>query len=189
MYNTLIRGLAESETPSDSLHTLVKMRRQSIVLPHNISFAFTLKAVANFRSLRAGLQLHGQALCHGLDNHIFVGTTLISMYAECGNVHSARQVFEEMSDPNVVTWNAVVTASFRCGDMEGAEHMFKRMTIRNLTSWNVMLAGYTKAGKLESARQAFSEMPLKDDVSWSTMIVGFAHNGLFDEAFGFFRQL
>ncbi|KAI4323628.1 hypothetical protein L6164_023219 [Bauhinia variegata] len=149
MYNTLIRGLAESETPSDSLHTFVKMRRQSIVLPDSFSFAFTLKAVANCRSLRAGLQLHGQALCHGLDSHIFVGTTLISMYAECGNVHSTRQVFEEMSDPNVVTWNAVVTASFRCGDMEGAEHMFKRMPIRNLTSWNVMLAGYTKAVSAE----------------------------------------
>ncbi|KAI4354797.1 hypothetical protein L6164_003637 [Bauhinia variegata] len=156
MYNTLIRELAESETPSDSLHTFVKMRQQSIVLPDGFSFAFTLKVVANCRFLRAGLQLHGQALCHGLDSHIFVGTTLISMYMECGNVHSARQVFEEMSDP---------TLSYGM-----------QLSLRLL-------------GKLESARQAFFEMPLKDDVSWSTMIVGFAHNGLFNEAFGFFRQL
>lgn len=135
------------------------------------------------------MQLHGQALRFGLDTHIFVGTTLISMYAECRNVDFASKVFEEISQPNVVTWNAVVTACFRCGDLKGAEDMFRRMPIWNLTSWNVMLAGYTKAGELELARRVFSEMPLKDDVSWSTMIVGFAHNGYFDEAFGFFREL
>ncbi|KAF7840410.1 pentatricopeptide repeat-containing protein [Senna tora] len=189
MYNTLIRGLAESESPHTSLQLFIQMRRESFLLPDSFSFAFILKGVANCRYLKSGMQIHSQALCFGLNSHVFVGTTLISMYAECGNVHCARKVFEEMSLPNVVTWNAIVTACFRCGDVEGAEDMFKRMPIRNLTSWNVMLAGYTKEGELELARRVFSEMPLKDDVSWSTMIVGFAHNGYFDEAFGFFRQL
>lgn len=111
------------------------------------------------------------------------------MYAECGDSGSARRVFEEMPEPNVVTWNAVVTACFRCGDVEGARGVFQRMPIRNLTSWNVMLAGYAKSGELGLARRVFSEMPMKDDVSWSTMIVGFARTGSFDQAFGFFREL
>ena len=103
---------------------------------------------------------------------VFVGTTMISMYAECGDLVFARKVFEEMWQPNAVTWNAIVSACFRFGDLEDAEDMFKRMSIRNLTTWNVMLAGYTKAGELELARRVFSEIPIKDDVSWSTMIVG-----------------
>lgn len=111
------------------------------------------------------------------------------MYAECGDSGSARRVFDEMSEPNVVTWNAVLTAAFRCGDVEGAQDVFGCMPVRNLTSWNGMLAGYAKAGELGLARRVFYEMPLRDEVSWSTMIVGFAHNGCFDEAFGFFREL
>ena len=111
------------------------------------------------------------------------------MYAECGDSGSARRVFDEMSEPNVVTWNAVLTAAFRCGDVEGAQDVFGCMPVRNLTSWNGMLAGYAKAGELGLARRVFSEMPLRDEVSWSTMIVGFSHNGCFDEAFGFFREL
>ncbi|XP_061346672.1 pentatricopeptide repeat-containing protein At1g74630 [Gastrolobium bilobum] len=189
MYNTLIRALAQSQTPLNSLHPFIQMRRQPTLFPDSFSFAFALKGVANCGHLRPGIQLHCQAFCHGFDTHIFVGTTLISMYAECGNSESARQVFEEMPEPNVVTWNAVVTACFRCGDLEGARDVFGRMPIRNLTSWNVMLAGYAKAGELGLARRVFSEMPMKDDVSWSTMIVGFGHNGSFDEAFGFFREL
>ncbi|XP_028763443.1 pentatricopeptide repeat-containing protein At1g74630-like [Neltuma alba] len=189
MYNTLIRGLVESESPHSSLQLFIQMRRQSSFLPDSFSFAFILKGVANCRDMKSGMQLHGQSLCFGLSTHIFVGTTLISMYAECGNSAFARKVFEEMWQPNVVTWNAILTACFRCGDLEGAEGTFKRMPNRNLTSWNVMLAGYTKAGELELARRVFSEMPLKDDVSWSTMIVGSAQIGSFDEAFGFFREL
>ena len=190
MYNTIIRGLTEYDTPLSSLAAFVEMRRRIWTAPpDSFSFAFLLKGAANYGSLRAGVQLHCHAMRHGLDTHLFVGTTLVSMYAESGCVGSARKVFEEMSEPNVVAWNAVVTACFRCAYVEGAEEMFDRMPIRNLTSWNVMLAGYTKAGELELAKKAFLEMPVKDDVSWSSMITGFAQNGCFDEAFGFFREL
>ncbi|ONI08673.1 hypothetical protein PRUPE_5G193000 [Prunus persica] len=189
MYNTLIRGFAESDTPDNAFDVFVEMRRKLIDPLDSFSFAFILKAAANCRSLRDGMQLHCQALTHGLDTHLFVGTTIISMYAECGIVSFARKVFEEMSDPNVVAWNAILTACFRCGDVEGAETMFDRMPLRNLTSWNVLLAGYVKADELELAKKAFLRMPMKDDVSWSTMIVGYAQSGCFDEAFGFFREL
>lgn len=189
MYNTLIRGLSDSNTPQHSLTTYIEMRRTSTAVPDSFSFAFILKAAANYQSLKSGIQLHCQAITHGLNTHLFVGTTLISMYAECGCGPFARKVFDEMFEPNVVAWNAIVTACLRCGDVKGAEEMFNRMPLKNSTSWNVMLAGYTKVGELELARKSFLEMPIKDDVSWSTMIVGFSHNGCFDEAFGFFREL
>ncbi|XP_021651741.2 pentatricopeptide repeat-containing protein At1g74630 isoform X2 [Hevea brasiliensis] len=151
--------------------------------------ALPKRATANLRSLRAGIQLHCQALTHGLNAHLFVGTTLVSMYGECGCIRSARKVFDEMHEPNVVAWNAVITAFFRVGNVKGAREMFDLMPFRDLTSWNVMLAGHVKERELELARKMFMEMPVKDDVSWSTIIVGFAHNGYFDEAFGFFRKL
>ncbi|KAK7388945.1 hypothetical protein VNO78_23774 [Psophocarpus tetragonolobus] len=189
MHNTLIRALSLSQTPLLSLHPFIQLRRQPTLSPDSFSFAFALKAVANSRHLTPGIQLHSLAVCHGFDVHIFVGTTLISMYAECGDSSSARRVFDQMSEPNVVAWNAVVTAAFRCGDVVAARDLFRRMPLRNLTSWNSMLSGFAKAGDLGFARRLFSEMPLRDEVSWSTMIVGFAHNGSFHEAFRFFRTL
>ncbi|XP_012573581.1 pentatricopeptide repeat-containing protein At1g74630 [Cicer arietinum] len=190
MYNTLIRSLSHSSTPLTSLQPFIQLLRHPTLFPDSFSFAFALKGIANYGHLnKSGIQLHSQAFRHGFDSHIFVGTTLISMYAECGCYESATKVFEEMPEPNVVAWNAVVTASFRCGDVEGAWGVFQRMPIRNLTSWNVMLAGYVKASELGLARRVFSQMTMRDDVSWSTMIVGFSQGGSFDEAFGFFREL
>ncbi|GAB2296940.1 hypothetical protein Dimus_031042 [Dionaea muscipula] len=191
MYNTISRGLSESENPENSLVAFTEMRRKSLV-PDSFSFAFNLKVAADLRSLEAGIQLHCHALIHGLNAHLFVGTTLTSMYGECGLLDDARRVFDEIPEPNVVAWNAILTACFRGEDVENMELVFDRMTVlllRDITSWNVMLSGYMKAGNLVMARKLFSEMPLRDGVSWSTMIVGFAQSGSFEEAFRRFREL
>ncbi|KAL2492954.1 Pentatricopeptide repeat-containing protein [Abeliophyllum distichum] len=189
MYNTLIRGLSDSDSPQNSVAVFNRMIKDSNTLPDSFSFAFTLKAVANLQCFRTGYQLHCQALTRGLNTHLFVATTLISMYAECGHVLFSRKVFDEIPDPNVVTWNAMVTAFIRCNDIVGAERVFDLMPVKGLDSYNLMLAGYTKIGELKKARRVFMEMPMKDEVSWSTIIVGCAHSGRFDEAFGFFREL
>ncbi|XP_016507336.1 pentatricopeptide repeat-containing protein At1g74630 [Nicotiana tabacum] len=189
MYNTLIRGESESDSPNNSVSSFVRMLRESYSPPDSFSFAFALKAAANLQCLKTGFQLHCQAMVRGLDTHLFVGTTLVSIYGECGYVKFARKVFDEMNEPNVVAWNAIITAYFRGNDLSGADRMFGLIPGRDLTTWNVMLAGHTKAGDLERAKGLFLQMASRDDVSWSTMIVGFAHNGCFDEALQVFREL
>ncbi|XP_055824595.1 pentatricopeptide repeat-containing protein At1g74630-like [Solanum dulcamara] len=189
MYNTLIRGESEADSPKNSVNSFIYMLRESYSPPDSFSFAFVLKAAATLRCLRTEFQLHCQAMTRGHDTHLFVGTTMISMYAECGFVEFAWKVFVEIPEPNVVAWNAILTAYFWGSDVCGADKVFGLMPFRNLTTWNVMLAAYTKAEELERAEELFLQMPSRDDVSWSTMIVGFAHNGYFDEALRVFREL
>ncbi|KAG2313303.1 hypothetical protein Bca52824_024860 [Brassica carinata] len=190
MFNTLVRGYSQSDNdPRSSISVFVEMTKKGPVFPDSYTFAFVIKAAASVGSLRTGSQMHCQALRHGLGSHMFVATTLIGLYGECGCVESARKVFDEMPERSLVAWNAAVTACFRGDDVAGAEEIFGEMVARDQMSWNVMLAGYAKAGEVESARRLFSEMPSKDDVSWSTMIVGFARNGRFYEAFSCFREL
>ncbi|KAL7115079.1 hypothetical protein ACP275_04G161700 [Erythranthe tilingii] len=189
MYNTLIRGFSDSASPQNSVSTFSLMLENLDSPIDSFSLAFTLKSAANMRCLRTGTQLHSQSLTRGLHTHLFVGTTLISMYAECGCVEFAQNMFDEIPEPNIVTWNALVTAFFRCVDVKGAERVFNLMPAKNLASYNLMLAGYTKLGEFEFARKVFDEMPIRDEVSWSTMIVGFAQHGYFNEAFEYFREL
>ncbi|KAL4555673.1 hypothetical protein LXL04_038300 [Taraxacum kok-saghyz] len=189
MYNTVIRGFSDSDHPYSSFTTFIDMRRNSNNLqPDSFSFAFSLKAAANLRSYDIGIQLHSQAILHGLHNHLYVGTTLVSMYAECGWISHARNVFDEIPQPNIVAWNALITACIRCSDVKGAESLYKRMPVRDLHSSNIMLSGYMKSGEVHLAHNLFANMPTKDDVSYSTMITGFSHNGHFHEAFNLFQQ-
>ncbi|EPS64459.1 hypothetical protein M569_10321 [Genlisea aurea] len=188
MYNALIRGFADSDRPETSVSVYSDMLRAAAAVD-SFSLAFALKAAANSMCLKSGLQLHGQALARGLDAHIFVGTTLVSMYGECDRLEYADKVFDEIPDPNVVTWNAKVTAHLRYGDVKGAEKAFNSIPFKNLTSYNLMLSGYSKLGEIGLARRLFDQMPSRDDVSWSTMISGLVQNGYFGVAFGCFREL
>ncbi|XP_071737902.1 pentatricopeptide repeat-containing protein At1g74630 [Rutidosis leptorrhynchoides] len=188
MYNTLIRGFTDSDHPHKSLTTFIDMRRN--IQPDSFSFAFVLKAAANIQCCDTGIQLHSQAVVCGLDTHLYVGTTLVSMYAECGLIDCARKVFDEMFQPNIVAWNAMITACLRCCDVNGAERLYQQMPVKDLVSDNIMLDGYMKAGEIHLAKKLFfKEMRVKDDVSWSTMIVGFSHNGCLKDAFDLFIQL
>lgn len=189
MYNTLIRGFSDSDSPHNSISTFSLMLKNLDTPVDSFSLAFTLKSAANMRCLRTGTQLHCQALTRGLNAHLFVGTTLISMYAECGCAEFAQSMFDEIPDPNIVTWNALVTAFFRCLDVKGAVRVFDLMPAKDLASYNLMLAGYMKLGEFELARKVFDEMPIRDDISWSTMITGFAQSGCFHEAFEYFSGL
>ncbi|KAL6580122.1 Pentatricopeptide repeat-containing protein [Orobanche minor] len=189
MYNALIRGFSDSDTPQNSISTFSLMLKNLNSPVDSFSLAFSLKSAANMRCLRTGVQLHCQALTRGLNTHLFVGTTVISMYAECECGESAENMFDEIPEPNVVTWNALVTAFFRCADVDGAERMFYSMPAKNMASYNLMLAGYTKLGEFQLARKVFEEMPTRDEVSWSTMIAGLVQHRCFDEAFSCFREL
>ncbi|KAM7252790.1 hypothetical protein ACFE04_008658 [Oxalis oulophora] len=190
MYNTLIRGLSDSDTPNIALQLFVQMRdRIPSQHPDSFSFTFVLKAAASWKCFNVGRQLHCQALKYALDDHLYVGTTLISMYGECECLDSARNVFHEMYQPNVAAQNAVVTACLRSGNVIEAGKMFDLVPFKNITTWNVMLAGYMKAGEVKLAKKMFFDMPVKDNVSWSSMIAGCAQNGCFNDAFNFFREL
>ncbi|CAM8929165.1 unnamed protein product [Rhodiola kirilowii] len=181
MCNTILRGFSES------FFMYTKLLREFGF--HLDSFSFLFKGVANYRCLSDGIQLHCQAVKYGLDVHLYVGTTIVSMYGECICVEYAQKVFDEMFSPNVVAWNALVTSCFRCNDLKALKTVFGEMPFKNVTSCNVMLAGYMKAGETKLALDLFSSMVAKDAVSWSSMIAGLAHNGRFSEAFGIFRDL
>ncbi|KAK9673619.1 hypothetical protein RND81_12G179100 [Saponaria officinalis] len=188
MYNAIIRGFSQSLTPQNAIFTFIEMCRKSISTD-SFSFAFASKSAANLRCLEAGIQLHCKTVIFGFNTHLFVGTTLVSMYGECGRIECARKVFDEMPERNVVAWNALLTACFRCGDLRFGEEVFNRMPVLDSTSWNVMLVKYVKAGEVQFAKELFARIPIKDDVSWSTMIHGFVQSGDFGEAFQFFREL
>ncbi|KAH0460882.1 hypothetical protein IEQ34_008457 [Dendrobium chrysotoxum] len=154
-------------------------------------FGFVIRSIhyANTMSLSTGPQIHSQSIHYSLNAHLYVATMMVSLYAECRCMASTEKVLGELSHPNVVAWNAMVTTYFRSGDIAGAGQVFDQMPVRNITTWNLMLARYMKGGNPGEARILFREIEGKDQVSWNTMIVGFASHCYFEEAFGLFREL
>ncbi|XP_024545069.1 pentatricopeptide repeat-containing protein At5g27110-like [Selaginella moellendorffii] len=79
------------------------------------------------KSLERGMALHSQLQKLGLEEDIFVASTLVDMYAKCGSMASSRAVFERMAARNTVAWNAIIMGYAQAGAGCEALELFARM--------------------------------------------------------------
>ena len=78
------------------------------VPPDLVTMVSVLPACGHLASLQQGKLIHGYILRNRFESDVFVGTALIDMYAKCGSIKTARKLFDNMSNKNVVSWNAMI---------------------------------------------------------------------------------
>ncbi|XP_042477830.1 pentatricopeptide repeat-containing protein At4g20770 [Macadamia integrifolia] len=96
-----------------------------------------------------GKCLQAQIIVNGLFSDIFLSNRLIEFYYKCGDIGSARHVFDTMPGRNVYTWNAIVTAFCKARNLQDALQLFMAMPERNGVSWNTVISSLVRNG-LES---------------------------------------
>jgi len=62
-----------------------------------------------------------------LSSHVDVGAALLTFYANCGNVESARIIFDDMGKKSTVTWSAMICDYEIQGDGRGSLSIFGDM--------------------------------------------------------------
>ncbi|XP_022972648.1 putative pentatricopeptide repeat-containing protein At5g37570 [Cucurbita maxima] len=176
LWNTLVRGYCEKLQFVDTISLFVRMKREEGV-PDRYTFPSLLKACASEGKVREGMALHGSILRCGVDEDLYVTTSLVNLYGKGGLIECARKVFDRMSEKNVVSWTAMIVGYSSTGNLVEAKRLFDSMPERNVASWNATIGGYMKMGDLKSAEKVFDEMPEKNVVSFTTMIDGYAKAG------------
>ncbi|KAF5809414.1 putative tetratricopeptide-like helical domain superfamily [Helianthus annuus] len=78
--------------------------REAYVYGDQATFASTLRGYANLTSLSLGKQLHSVMITLGCMSNVLCGSSLLDMYAKCGYIKDAIQVFDEMPVRNIVSW-------------------------------------------------------------------------------------
>ncbi|KAH9614025.1 hypothetical protein KSS87_007348 [Heliosperma pusillum] len=77
--------------------------------------------------LHSGTQLHCLAIRDGFCTNVFVGSSLISMYSKCGDVCSARMVFDEQPVRNVVSWTALISGFAQAFQINVCLELYRQM--------------------------------------------------------------
>ncbi|XP_062185997.1 pentatricopeptide repeat-containing protein At1g08070, chloroplastic-like [Phragmites australis] len=78
-------------------------------------------------SLDVGRGVQAYAVKRGFMVDRFVLSSLIHMYASCGDVAAARLLSNAVEEKGVVMWNAIITGYFKNGDWKEVVEMFKGM--------------------------------------------------------------
>uniref|UniRef100_A0A0D9ZN50 Pentacotripeptide-repeat region of PRORP domain-containing protein n=1 Tax=Oryza glumipatula TaxID=40148 RepID=A0A0D9ZN50_9ORYZ len=125
-WNAVISGHAQSGLEFNVLGLYKDMRSWGL-WPTRSTFASMLSAAANMKAFVEGQQMHAAAVMHGLDANVFVGSSLINLYAKCGCPSDAKNVFDLSCEKNIVMWNAMLTGFVQNELPEEAIRMFQYM--------------------------------------------------------------
>ena len=91
-------------------------------------FIALLKVCAKQKDLRRGSRIHRDLAEQGLlEKNVYICSSLISMYAKCGALLKAQEVFEYFRFRNGIAWNAIITGYTQHGYGEKALKYFERM--------------------------------------------------------------
>eukprot|EP01018_Ginkgo_biloba_P012920 Gb_21941 [translate_table: standard] len=140
--------------------TLFNQMQQARIQPNQFTFASVLPACAKFAALEQGMKIHEEAIKTGFHSDVFVANALIDMYAKCGSIDKARDVFDKMHQRNVVSWTAIIAGYAQNGNVEEASNLFQEMPERNVVSWTAMIAGFVQNGQGVEALKLFRQMQL-----------------------------
>ncbi|CAM8942916.1 unnamed protein product [Rhodiola kirilowii] len=181
----------------DDLFWVLRLMIGDGMWPDKYMVPTLLKACSAKVSLLCGKMVHGYAARREIGCDVFVGNGLIDFYANCGDLRSSRTVFDAMSDRDVVSWTAIVSAYMDVGLVDEAVDIFQTMHLYgvrpDLISWNALAAGYAKNGDLDMALESFEEMQEKGLTpkvnSWNGLISACAQNGHFEDALQIFRVM
>lgn len=145
MWNTIIRGYSINDLSSLKAIALYKDMHLSGISSNSFTFGFVLKACCNLPRLEEGKMVHSQVLKMGLDYETHVVNGLIKLYTTCGRVDEARDLFDEMSERDFVSWSTMVSGYVQNGCSNEALVLFKQMQAQNVKADEFTLASVVGA--------------------------------------------
>ncbi|KAK2385959.1 pentatricopeptide repeat-containing protein [Trifolium repens] len=125
-WNAMILGYAQNGCVNESLNLFCTMQSQGIK-PDSFTFVSVITALADLSVTRQAKWIHGLAMRTNMDKNVFVATALVDMYAKCGAIETARELFDTMEERHVITWNAMIDGYGTHGLGKAALDLFNDM--------------------------------------------------------------
>lgn len=121
----MISSFAQNELPCLAIEYFRRMLGEC-ALPDDHIFPSATKSCAILGRLDVGKSVHCLVVKTGYDFGVFVCSSLVDMYAKCGDIKTARKVFDEMPERNVVSWSGMIYGYAQLGVNEEALKLFKQ---------------------------------------------------------------
>lgn len=143
-WTAMISGYSQRGFAFEALDLFVQMLRSGTE-PNEFTFATILPSCIGDYGFDCGRQIHSLIIRYNYDTHIYVGSSLLDMYAKAGRIHEARRVFDELPERDVVSCTAIISGYAQLGFDEDAVELFSRLQMEGMTSNYVTYASLLTA--------------------------------------------
>ncbi|XP_051115158.1 pentatricopeptide repeat-containing protein At2g22410, mitochondrial-like [Andrographis paniculata] len=131
-------------------------------VPDETTVVSVLSACSHTGDLVTGKKLHDYLCGIGMEPTIELCNSLMDMYAKCGLTEKALEIFLNMPEKNVVSWNTVINALALHGHGDKAVELFQEMeasgTQPDAATFGGLLSACCHCGNIEIGRYFFSKM-------------------------------
>ncbi|KAG6438034.1 hypothetical protein SASPL_102967 [Salvia splendens] len=123
-----------------------------------------------------------------MKNTISWNSILAGFSSKPGKLREARQLFDEIAEPDNISYNLMLACYFRNGDVEAAKEFFRKIPVKDTASWNTMISGLSWNRMMDEAREFFVAMPRRNAVTWNVIISGYVESGNLESALELFAE-
>ncbi|TKY58938.1 Pentatricopeptide repeat-containing protein [Spatholobus suberectus] len=203
-WNGLIGGYVRNGLYKEALESFKRMLMlveggdDDVVVPNDYTVVAVLSACSRLGDLEMGKWLHVYAESVGYEGNLFVGNALIDMYAKCGVIENAVDVFNGLDVKDIITWNTIINGIAMHGHGADALSLFEQMKSAGERPDGVTFVGILSActhmGLVRDGFLHFQSMV--DDYSivpqiehYGCMVDLLGRAGLIDQAVDFVRKM
>ncbi|CAL9766229.1 unnamed protein product [Musa acuminata subsp. burmannicoides] len=177
-WTSILSGCTQNGFPLEALELFRRMRLESDARPDFIILVSVLKSYMDEEDLEHGRSVHGLVIKGGFEDEPDLIIVLTAMYAKCGQVVVARQLFDRVTSMDVILWNAMISGYAKNGHASEAVELFHEMISRvirpdSITIRSAILA-CAQIGSLEIARRMedyTNSSEFKDDIFVNTALI------------------
>ncbi|KAE8055546.1 hypothetical protein FH972_012379 [Carpinus fangiana] len=149
-WNIMLALCVRCKLYSECLTMFDRMIDGGEVKPNEATLVSALTECASLGRLDRGNWVHSYLKNNRIKPDMLLSTVLLTMYAKCGAMDLARDVFDEMPNGSVVSWNSMIIGYGMHGNAEKALEIFMQMEKRgpkpNDATFTCVLFACTHAG-------------------------------------------
>ena len=190
LWTAMIGGCVQQGCNEEALELFDEMQING-VKPNEITFVTLLSACSSLIHLERGAQIHQEICKNGLNSSMEIGTSLILMYSNYGQLEEARCVLERLPSWSLIAYTAMVVAYAQHGYGKEALELVHKMHRREMKldhiSFIGILTACNNAGLVNEAVELFELMQEYYNLSPSTkhytcMVDAFGRAGQIEQA-------
>ncbi|PIA60624.1 hypothetical protein AQUCO_00300258v1 [Aquilegia coerulea] len=197
IWNSMIVGY-NLNGDTDSALLIFRRIGESILRPNSITILSVLPLCTKMGTLSLGKEIHSYAIRNGLGSVVSVGNSLMDMYCKCGYLEQGVQVFDQMVEKDIVTYNTIIAAHGVHGYGEWSFAFFNQMNNSGIkpdkVTFIALLSACSHAGLVDKGWDLYYSMTteygiLPDMEHYSCMVDLLGRSGRLDDAWEFIKKM
>ncbi|XP_014520396.1 pentatricopeptide repeat-containing protein At1g31430 [Vigna radiata var. radiata] len=161
LWTAMINGYVQFNRFEEAIALFGEMQMRG-VRPDNFIVVTLLTGCAESGALEQGKWIHNYIDENRILVDVVVGTALIEMYAKCGCIDIALEIFYGLKEKDTASWTAIICGLAMNGKTSKALELFEAMQVCGFKPDDVtfiaVLSACTHAGLVEEGRKLFHSM-------------------------------